>query len=353
MRIVHCIWTLGGGGAERQLSYLAPELARLGWDVHVTFAFGGGKYGGDLEKAEVTRHDLKASHRHDLRVPWRLARLLRSLQPDLVQTWLTQMDIIGAAGATFAGVPWILSERSNASAYPRSLLHSIRVLAGKRARGVVANSRGGIEYWKQFREERNFLVPNGIPFQEIAKSDERDAPDWTRQALLFVGRLSPEKNPGALLEALRMPELQSFRAVFCGSGPMEEELQRKIAEYGLQRRVILEGDVEKIWPYMKSASAVIALSRFEGLPNAVLEAAACRTPLVVSDIPAHRAMLRDSSALFVDPDDASAVSVAIRAVTRAGAQERIQAAFEDVNGMDVVSVALRYDQVYRSLISGE
>jgi glycosyltransferase involved in cell wall biosynthesis len=346
--VLHCIWTLGSGGAERQISYLAPELARLGWNIHVAFAFGGQRK-DTLQRSAVTLHDLAGRRPVDLAVPLRLTRLIRALRPGLIQTWLTQMDLMGGSAALVSRVPWILSERSSAAAYPPSALHSSRILLGKRASLVIANSEGGVEYWRRFRPSGNSMIPNALPFDALRSADLAGEPGHSRGTVLFVGRLSVEKNPAVLLAALALPDMEAFRAVICGTGPLAAVLARDVRAAGLQERVFLAGEVENSWAYMRQAGALVAPSIFEGSPNAVLEAACCGTPLVVSDIPAHRSILRSGSAVFVDPSDARSVAEGIRNAFTSAAAERARSAREDVAALDVTSMALRYDRVYKAL----
>ena len=56
----------------------------------------------------------------------RLSRLIRRLKPDVVTTWLTQMDIAAGLAAEMARVPWVLCERSSRECYPAGLIHSLR-----------------------------------------------------------------------------------------------------------------------------------------------------------------------------------------------------------------------------------
>jgi glycosyltransferase involved in cell wall biosynthesis len=346
--VLHCIWTLGSGGAERQISYLAPELARLGWNIHVAFAFGG-KYKETLERSAVTLHDLAGSRSVDPVVPLRLARLIRALRPGIIQTWLTQMDLIGGSAALTARIPWILSERSSAAAYPRSVLHSCRMFLGKRASLVIANSEGGVDYWRPLRPSCNSIIPNALPIGAMASADPAEVPANARGAVLFVGRLSVEKNPAMLLEALALPGMEKFHAVLCGAGPLAVQLARDVRAARLDARVFLAGEVDNIWAYMRHAGALVAPSVFEGNPNAVLEAAYCGTPLVVSDIPGHRRILRSGSAVFVDPSDVRSIADGIRNAFTPAAAERVRSAREDVGALDVTSMALRYDRVYKAL----
>jgi glycosyltransferase involved in cell wall biosynthesis len=346
--VLHCIWTLGSGGAERQISYLAPELARLGWNIHVAFAFGG-KHKDSLQRSAVTLHDLAGRRPVDLAVPLRLTRLIRALRPGIIQTWLTQMDLIGGSAALASRIPWILSERSSTAAYSPSALHSCRMFLGKRASLVIANSEGGVEYWRRLRPSGNAIIPNALPLESIASADLAGVPAHARGAVLFVGRLSVEKNPSVLLTALALPGMERFHAVVCGAGPLAAELARHVHAAGLEERVLMAGEVENTWAYMRNAGALVAPSVFEGNPNAVLEAACCGTPLVVSDIPAHRRIFRSGSAVFVDPSDAGSVAEGIRNAFTSAAVERVTSAREDVAAFDVTSMALRYDQAYKAL----
>src|ERR1041385_9365160 len=87
MRILYCIPTLGNGGAERQLAYLAAELRRMGHEVHVASSRGGPNL-ERLEAAGVQWHCLGGISNRDPLIFLRLIVLLRKLRPDVVQTSL-------------------------------------------------------------------------------------------------------------------------------------------------------------------------------------------------------------------------------------------------------------------------
>src|SRR5688572_18448158 len=92
--VLHIIPTLLGGGAERQLSYLAGETAKRGWDVYVAYLKEGMNC-QRLENAGVTLIKLPANGNHDPSILWNLVRLVNRLRPSVVQTWILQMDIAG------------------------------------------------------------------------------------------------------------------------------------------------------------------------------------------------------------------------------------------------------------------
>ena len=158
-RVLHLIPTLGEGGAERQLSYLGAELVRRGWSVDVGLLRGG----PNLERlalAGTTIHALPYRNHHDPGLMWRLHRLARKVRPDVVHTWLTQMDVLGGAVALANRIPWVLAERSNRNGYPPTAKNLLRVGLGRHASAIVSNSRGGDSYWEE-RSGRRALRSRG------------------------------------------------------------------------------------------------------------------------------------------------------------------------------------------------
>lgn len=352
------IIAMGGGGAERQLALLAPELSRRGHDVHVAFAYPG----VNSERLAGTCCAL-----HHLAAPRKLAPLLaaqafslvRRLRPDIVHTWLTHMDILGGGTARLLRVPWVMSERSAALSYTSSPLNRLRTAAGKRADLIVPNSEGGAHYWiaQGVDPDRIEIVPNFVPLAEIEGAaplqDERVSAD--DELVVHVGRLSPEKNLRSLVDALQHVLRARPRAkfAFCGDGPMLAGLTAQVDAAGLGERVIFTGFVPNVTSWLKRANAVVAVSRCEGHPNAVLEAMAAGVPVVVSDIPAYRSVLGDESASFVAGDDVEAIAAAVveTLAHRPAAEERAARARRALASQSLEATATRYEDTYRRAIA--
>ncbi|MEA2336252.1 MAG: hypothetical protein QOE82_259 [Thermoanaerobaculia bacterium] len=355
MKILHLILSLRGGGAERQLAYLAPELAWRGHDVHVAFVYDG----VNSEPLQTTcgLHPLRSSAKYHLALPIRLAALVRKLRPDLLQTWLTHMDVLGGTIAKFTGVPWLITERSSALMYPPTLLNRVRETIGRRADRIVSNSRGGADYWLGHGVENSRLevIPNFVPAAELESAEAIDDPriDEGDEIVLHVGRLSPEKNVGMVIEAMEAVCRVRPRArlVVCGDGPLLADLQRRAANLG--DRVIFAGFVPNVSSWLKRAAVVVAVSLFEGHPNAVLESAVAGVPVVVSDIPAYRSVLAGDAAEFVPCGDAAAIAAAIVRTLedRPAASERVTRARATVAALSPENLASRYEAAYASAIA--
>ena len=351
MRILHLIPTLGGGGAERQLGVLAAGLRDHGCEVHVGFVKEGANL-ARLEAAGARLHRIPTRGNHDPLLLPRLVRLIRKVRPDVVQTWLTQMDVAGGLAALLTRRPWIVSERTHKIYYPRDAKHGLRRQLGRFADAVVANSPGGVEYWDGVRVEK-VIIPNALPLEEIAAAPRDESDFGAAEVVLFVGRFDPAKNLDNLVDALaQVVRERDAVAVLCGEGPLESDLRARIARAGVADRVRLLGFTDRVWSLMKRADVLVAASWFEGHPNVVMEAAACGCPLVLSDIPAHRHCFGDDAALFSDPSDPAGLAAAIRQTLedRAAASGRAGRARAVASALSVDSAAKSYLRAYEKVI---
>ncbi|HEX6715717.1 MAG TPA: glycosyltransferase [Pyrinomonadaceae bacterium] len=356
MKILYCIPTLGNGGAERQLSYLAGELQRTGHEVHIASALGGPNL-DRLQSDGVQWHCVSGVSNRDPMIFFRLILLMRKLRPDVVQTILAPMDIMAGAAALVMRTPWILKESSSARLYGDGLRDRCRSALGRRAHSIISNSAGGDAYWQSLHSANpHFVIRNAIPFAEIdsAASGFKAgvARDSAEKVILFAGRLDSGKNVRTLINALAQIAFEvPFMALICGDGPRREYLERLTRELGIAHRVVFTGYVSNIWTLMKGADAFVSLSRFEGCPNVVIEAMACGCPLVLSDIPAHREILDGTAASFVNPDDATDAARAIKLVLGDGtaARARVRTALANAGDWRVEQIAQLYKRVYHDV----
>lgn len=346
MRILYCIPTLGCGGAERQLSYLAGEMVRRGHDVHVA-CVRGGQNRERLEAAGVVLHDLAVSGNKDFRVVPKLVRLMKSLNADVVQTTLARMDIAGGSAALYTGTPWILREASSAPEHEDDAMSWARRLLARRAEAIVSNSQNGDDYWQSLAPGKRHVIPNGVPFAEFAGAAPKQAPHT--RTIVFAGRLDEGKNVATLIQALgRIAGEVDFTAVIAGDGPLREELQRLATARGIGHRVLFMGTLPTIVDLLRRADLVVSLSRWEGCPNFILEAMATASPLVLSDIPAHRELLDDGGARFVPADDAAAAAEAILTTLRMAGlgRERNLVARAIAAERSIEAMTARYAEIY-------
>jgi glycosyltransferase involved in cell wall biosynthesis len=265
------------------------------------------------------------------------------------------MDATAGFAASVRGVPWLLSERGSADAYPARAWVAMRIAAAHAASGIVSNSQRGDQYWSQtlLRTLPRFIVPNAVSVAEIdavrPASIPRDVP-----LVLWVGRLDHGKNPILFAELVeRVLRTTPVRAMVCGDGSLREDFARRVRELRIERAVSIEGFRSDAWSLMKVANAVVSTSQHEGHPNAVLEAMAARCPLVLSDIASHRQVADEGTAHFFDVASVEAAAEATRATVAGGdaVQQRVARARARVETWTPADVAARYDDVYKQAVA--
>ncbi len=371
MKVLQCIPSLAGGGyasqigggAERQCAYLCCELARLGVEVHVAALRCGHGAFADRLSAAAAVHTLGARPGGDLRreqrnpfIPFRLTRLIREIRPDVVQSWNRPMDLFAGLAAVWLKRPWVLSERNCGLMYA-GIAERARRWVGRLATAIVSNSPGGQTYWKLHTRPgaRQAIIPNMVPLDRIKRElANGDYPPSAKKParILYVGRFDLQKNIEVMIDALcRVASGLACEVVLLGDGPLRENAERFVAQRGLGAKFHFKGYQDPPWLEMRRASALVLVSRWEGHPNVVCEAMAVGCPVIVSDIPAHRALFSDDNAWFVDPGSPEGIAETIRdaaerpdeALRRAAQAERLVAKWSPE------PIARRYLQLYTEL----
>ena len=351
---------MGGGGAERQLGYLCKGLVERGWTVHVALLTGGPNL-KRLSEGGATIHILPSRGNYDPRTALRLAALMRRIDPDLVQTWNPMMDILGGSCASIMRIPWILSENNSALSYPSSIKNYVRRVVGPHCAAIASVSKIGLEYWRPFvrRATGMYVTPIVPNSEEIEMTSPACAPvkhAKERKIVLFAGRFVPEKNVERLVGALARVAVQyPVIAYMCGDGPLRLRMQEVVAERGLQELIQFPGYVENLPAWMKAAHLFVTISTFEGRPNTILEAMACKCPIVLSDIPPHREILDEDSGFFCDPCDESSVAEALgRAlVDSSEADRKVARAYSIISKHSMRDFLDQYEEIYSRCISSK
>ena len=288
-----------------------------------------------------------------------MIQLVRRIRPSIIQTWLAQMDVFGGMAAVVTKTPWVLAERSAPEHYWRFKDRVLRRLVALGVGAFVGNSRTGLAYWASHarRGAMTQLVTNALPLREIAAAPRVVPADLASTAsmplIVYAGRLSEEKNVFLLLDALALVCARSNAvAVLCGDGPLRSALEERIAVLGLAGRVRVLGFRTDVWSIFKAATVCVNPSRFEGRPNAVLEAIACKCPVVVSDIPGHREFLDASTAVIVPVASREGMAQGILSVLEGGPRVklRVARAAEILGDYDPAVVAAAHDRVYHELL---
>jgi glycosyltransferase involved in cell wall biosynthesis len=292
--------SLGGGGAERVMVTLANGFAERGLAVGLVLAKAEGPYLGEISKnVEVT--DLGAS-RVLFSLP-ALVRYLRTARPRAMLSAGSHANVIAVMARHLAKVPTrvVVSERANFSASrqnatswrSRGLAPMMR-WAYRRADRVTAVSAGVADDLSDvigLPRDRIKVIYNPVVSDTLFnRAEVAIAHPWfgdgTPPVILGVGRLVAQKGFCVLLRAFaKVRASTACRLIILGEGGLRRELESLVQELNLSADVALPGFVDNPFPWMKRASLFVLSSEFEGLPNALIQAMACGTPVVSTNCP--------------------------------------------------------------------
>jgi glycosyltransferase involved in cell wall biosynthesis len=286
MRLIILIHSLQAGGAERVTANLCNEFARRGWTVTLATLAGGEDFypldarvrrvaldaaGPSVGMLEAIAGNFKRLHS--------VRRLVRQVRPDVVLGMMIISGVLSIAASFGLGPRVVVSERNHPPmlregrfwewcrrlTYP--FAHRVVVVAPETERWMRA----------ALRRVHATVIPNAVsiplPPVEPIVAPATVVPD-DAQIVLAVGRLVPQKGFDVLIDAFAAVASRhpSWRLVIAGDGPMAEILRGQSARLGLADRILFSGRIGNLSDWYRRADLFVLSSRFEGFPNALIEA---------------------------------------------------------------------------------
>ena len=308
MKILYVIDGLPVGGTENQLLSLLPDLARDHEIVLVTLKDRDRPGLAELPIARRYSLGLRP-HRAVLSAVRKLRRIIDSERPDLVRAQL-YLSSLAARLATPKSIPLVFSLHSTLSAdgYSKNkvILWLEKLTYGSRhtVLGVSKHVLADFDQYVGIKGPAEVLLNFVRP--EFLGRNRNGRPFGPSFRLVAVGNLKPVKNYGYLLEALKhLP--RDIQLDIYGEGDERSALESVIAANDLN--VGLMGIRDDIWNVLPDYDLFVMPSRYEGCPNAVIEAMAAGLPVLLSDMPVMHEVSHGNALFFDIKDPTSFVSL--------------------------------------------
>jgi glycosyltransferase involved in cell wall biosynthesis len=359
---------MGRGGAERVAATLCNAWAQQGREPWLVPTFLGARdVAYPLHESVRLRFladlpgfaaDTGATPLRKLRA---LRRWLRELRPDVVVSFLPNINVLAVAATRGLGLPLVVCERADPAAGVEMGwgLHAARLLAYPFASRVcVQTSQAARRLRRRLPGCGEFaVIPNPLP-AALAAFPARCHQPPRGGTVIAVGRLSPEKGFDALLRAFRdgFADAPDWRLEIWGDGPLRSQLEAQASAPGLGGRARVCGPTNEPWPVMAHAQVFALTSAYEGFPNAMLEAMALGLPTVAFDCNSGPRDLTDGGrvGVLVPPGDVPSMARALRALADDPARRAAlgEAGASFVRGaFSEAAVLARWDSLFAAVVT--
>ncbi len=282
---------IGAGGAQRVASLVANAWARAGKRVSIiTLSSASSDFyplDADIQRLSLSEpvrdsHTLIRAIAGNIRRIIKLRELIRKTGAPTVLSFVAGMNILAVLATKGMKCKVIISERNDPALQSLGWVWDrLRQLLYRQATLVTVNTEGGLHSLASFvPRERLRYLPNPLQLpQSIPSADSRSP------VILGVGRLVSQKGFDLLLQAfaLAAPRMECWSLAIAGEGPLATDLHQRALALGIADRVRFLGRVSNLDHYYRTAAIFALPSRFEGTPNALLEAMAYGLSCVVSD----------------------------------------------------------------------
>lgn len=354
MNILQVIPEFGLAGAETMCEALCYEIQRSGkYKLFVASLFD--YHSPITERMEQQGVNIFYLHKKpgiDVRMIWRLYRLMKETQIDIVHTHIHVMQYVVPA-AIMAGV--------------KVRVHTVHNIASKelgKAQRFLAKyfykhchvtpisisplvQKTVMEEYK-LSERQTPMVYNGSDLRKcIVKTDYVASDPFT---YLHIGRFSPVKNHRLMVEAAKRlkSEGYKFKINFVGGAGNEEQIKQEVVAKGLEEEITFCGLQSNVYPYLSNSDCFILPSVYEGMPISLIEAMGTGLPIIASAVGGIPDMLQNGeSAILIHPT----VDDLVEAMKKVYEEERLREelgrnAYKESKLFSAAQMFREYDRIY-------
>jgi glycosyltransferase involved in cell wall biosynthesis len=315
MRILLLITDLELGGTPTVVRELAVRLRRTGADIEVACLSKWGPVADQLRDKGVPVTAMNASGPRDLLVSWRLTGFIRDRKFNTVFSFLMHANAMAAAASLkMPDVRWIQSIQTT---QPWPKWHwMVQRFAQKCAETIVVPSTSVARIanaWAGVPEGKIVVIPNAIDLADWTDSQSPvPANDPRPYPITFLGRLDPIKDvPTLVLAVAKLAPLVHLHIY--GEGSDRKRIEQAIEQ--TKAPVTMHGTIASPQAALSQSGLLVLPSLAEGFGLVLIEAMAAGVPVVATDVPGIRDVVRDGeTGLLVPAGDPESLAAAVKRI---------------------------------------
>ncbi len=364
VNVLHVIWSLEKGGAERFLVSLVQNFDRNRFNSIVCCLNWRGEWAKELEDKGIEVIALNKKGKFDFGVISRIIKIIKQNEITIVNTHLWAADVLGRLAAILAGAPVIISTVQNVDIWKRPWHRFIDRLLSYKTTKFIAVSHAVKQFLIETEgipEEKIEVIPNAVDIGSL-KVDESSGSQIKEElkinddeiVLTVVGRLVEQKGHKYLFEALSMLNGKyNIKLLVVGEGPLKQRLADSVERLGLKDKVIFTGQRKDIPQILNISDCLVLPSVYEGLPVCVLEAMAAGKPVIATKVGGTPELIKDGKTGFlVEPRNPEVLSQAIEKLAHSsdkGKEMGVKAREIVYNGFSIAPITKRTEELFINL----
>lgn len=282
LKVLFVMPSLIGGGAEHVVVHLANGLVQKNYKVTVALTKSSEIYYSLDPQIEV--HYVEINNATPIQQIKFIREEIYKVRPQTVISFLAVTNMYTLLATVGFKIKVIVSERND----PRKTIKNnlswkcLRGILYLRASTIVFQTKEAMGVFNSAIRRKGVIIPNPLPDKIPARyTGSRE------KRLVTVARLAREKNIPMLLRACRkvFEQYPEYILEIYGEGGLEHDLKRYAKELGIASHVLFKGFVNNIPEKIRTATAFLLTSDYEGISNAMLEAMATGLPCICTDCP--------------------------------------------------------------------
>lgn len=366
LKILYVAVGLGIGGTEGQIRDVVTNLNRSRFDCLICALKGDGQIAKELMATGINVRLLNGKGLWDIRVVWRLVRLIREFRPDIIHSFLPPANVVAGYASRLCCVPHLVLSCRDLGIGRRWYVRSAERSVARWASAITCCSnavRDSVRSRFGGDLDKYVTIYNGVTverFEQVRNSGAVEMPQGKRTVIGTVCRLEePTKGLPILIEAMALLKKSYPNRSFClwivGDGPAKSALQQLCGRLGLNHDVVFMGERHDVMQILHRFNLYVQPSLSEGFGIAIAEAMAAGLPVVASAVGGiPEVVLHGQTGWLVPPGNPAALADSIAQCTAHPHQshelgrrgwERVKQCFT------IQSAVRRHEELYERLMS--
>lgn len=331
MRILFVIPVLAGAGAEKFISNLLVELKYSNVDVHLYLIRGvvdkiGQRLLQRIKKAGIKVYNGNGKDIHSVGEVLSFVQVCRELQPDILfaNLQISRFYVIIARLILFYMPLKLVHRIENTQFYgnnPKLLFKFLDIFFVSTISIAPPVSRAYLDVVGQTAIKKIHMIPNGSNEKPVcaAVANFKMGSDLI---IVNVGRIgknnfsynglqdnfrSAQKGHSVMIDAVAKlktrNKISSMKVRFIGDGDLKSDAENYASKMNIDSHIVFLGNIDNVSKELEDSHVFLFASKFEGMPNALVEAAQHGLPIIASNIPEIRWLAPKSGWILVDPED--------------------------------------------------